>query len=72
MNTYGILNQYSKCKEAPPCTITVIITINEVVVNIACLTSETVLRIAKANDIAPRKPNKKIMKIFLKVTFKTT
>jgi hypothetical protein len=41
---------------APPCIITVIITINEVVVNIACRASDTVFRIANAKDIAPRKP----------------
>lgn len=43
---------------APPCTITVTITMRDVVVNIACLASDTVLRIARANDMAPRKPVK--------------
>lgn len=45
---------------APPCTITVTMTISDVVVNIACLASDTVLRIARANDMAPRKPAKQI------------
>lgn len=53
---YGILNHVRSCIVAPPCTITVTITISEVVVNIACLASDTVLRIARANDMAPRKP----------------
>lgn len=53
---YGILNHVRSCIVAPPCTITVTITINDVVVNIACLASDTVLRIAKAKDMAPRKP----------------
>lgn len=35
---------------------TVNITINDVVVNIACRASETVFLIAKANDIAPLRP----------------
>jgi hypothetical protein len=54
--TYGILNHVRSCIVAPPCTITVTITISEVVVSIACLASDTVLRIARANDMAPRKP----------------
>lgn len=56
--TYGILNHVRSCIVAPPCTITVTMTISEVVVNIACLASDTVLRIARANDMAPRKPVK--------------
>lgn len=55
---YGICNQFSKKLEAPPWTITVIITINDVVVNMACRASDTVFRIAKANDIAPLSPAK--------------
>lgn len=56
--TYGILNHVRSCIVAPPCTITVTMTISDVVVNIACLASDTVLRIARANDMAPRKPVK--------------
>lgn len=56
--TYGICKNFSKKFEAPPCVITVTITMSDVVVNIACRASDTVFRIAKANDIAPRKPAK--------------
>lgn len=56
--TYGIWNQYKRCRAAPPCIITVIITINEVVVSIVCLASDKVFLIANANDIAPRNPEK--------------
>lgn len=62
-STYGTLNQFNKGIVAPPWIITVVITINEVVVNIAWRASDTVLRIANANDIAPRKP--KNSRIFL-------
>lgn len=43
------------------------ITIKDVVVNIVCLASEAVFLIAKANDIAPRKPTSKL-KLFWKKT----
>lgn len=52
----GIRRYASACVAAPPCSTTVAMTINEVVVNIACRASDTVLRMAKAKDIAPRKP----------------
>lgn len=65
--TYGILNQFNKGIVAPPWIITVAITINEVVVSIACRASDTVLRMANANDIAPLKPTIRIRSI--KFTF---
>lgn len=54
--TYGIWKNLSKKFVAPPCVITVTITINDVVVSMACRASETVLRMASANDMAPLKP----------------
>jgi hypothetical protein len=60
---YGILNQVRSCIVAPPCTITVTMTISDVVVNIACLASDIVLRIARAKDMAPRKPVRQKFKI---------
>lgn len=51
-----MLSQFSRKLDAPPCTMTVTITIIDVVVSIACLASETVFRIANANDMAPLKP----------------
>lgn len=59
IKTYGILSQFKSLLVAPPCIITVNITIKEVVVNIACRASETVFLIAKAKDIAPLRPAKK-------------
>lgn len=59
--TYGICRNFKRKFEAPPCVITVTITISDVVVSIACLASETVFRIASANDIAPRRPAKNSM-----------
>lgn len=54
--TYGIFNQFNRKLDAPPCITTVNITINDVAVSIVCLASETVFLIAKANDMAPRRP----------------
>lgn len=51
-----MLSQFSKKLDAPPCTMTVTITIIDVVVSMACLASDTVFRIANANDMAPLKP----------------
>lgn len=56
-----MLSQFSRKFEAPPCTITVTITITEVVVSIACLASDTVFRMASAKDMAPRRPAKNSM-----------
>lgn len=51
-----MLSHLSRFIEAPPCIITVMITIRDVVVNIACLASDLVFLIAKAKDMAPLKP----------------
>lgn len=51
-----MFNHVRSCIVDPPCTITVNITIRDVVVNIAWRASDTVLRIARANDMAPRRP----------------
>lgn len=55
---HGICRNLSKKFEAPPCVITVTITINDVVVNIVCRASDTVFRIANAKDIAPLNPKR--------------
>lgn len=62
-NTYptGILKYARACEAAPPWSTTVAITISEVVVNMACRASDTVLRIANANDIAPRRPENSLI-----------
>lgn len=57
-NTHGIWNQFNRFIVAPPWIITVIITISEVVVSIACLCSDRVFRIANAKDIAPLRPKR--------------
>ena len=44
------------CIVAPPWTITVMITMSDVVVSIACRASDTVFRMANAKDMAPRRP----------------
>lgn len=56
--TYGIFSQLRRKLDAPPWQITVTITIIDVVVNIACRASDTVLRNARLNDMAPRNPAK--------------
>ena len=55
-DTDGIFSQFRRKLEAPPWIITVAITINDVVVSMACRASETVFLIASANDIAPLRP----------------
>lgn len=55
-SSHGISSQLRTCRVAPPCRITVTITIREVVVSIACLTSDAVFRMASANDMAPLRP----------------
>ncbi len=55
-NTNGILNQFNRGMVAPPWIMTVAMTIKDVVVNIICLASDIVLRMASAKDIAPLKP----------------
>lgn len=60
-HTYGICKNFSKKFEAPPCVITVTITMSDVVVSIACRASDTVFRMANANDMAPRNPAKNSM-----------
>lgn len=59
--TYGIFSQLRRKLDAPPWHITVTITIIDVVVNIACRASDTVLRNARLKDIAPRRPAKNSM-----------
>lgn len=54
--SYGIFSQFSRKLDAPPWMMTVAITISEVVVSIACRASDTVFRMARANDIAPLRP----------------
>lgn len=54
--TYGTFNQFSNGIVEPPWMMTVAITINDVVVNIACLASDRVFRIARAKETAPLSP----------------
>lgn len=56
ISTYGTFSQFSNGIVEPPWTMTVAITINEVVVSIACLASDKVFRIAKAKETAPLSP----------------
>lgn len=50
-NSYGIFKKFNKNCDAPPCVITVTITIKEVAVNMACLASETVFLIAEVKNM---------------------
>jgi len=59
--THGIFNHVNAGKVPPPQTMTVTITMMLVVVSKVCRASDAVFRIAKANAIAPRKPEKKSM-----------
>lgn len=52
--TYGIFKKFNKKFDAPPCVITVTITINDVVVSIACRASDTVFLIAVIKHVTKK------------------
>lgn len=67
-STHGIFSHFSMLSVAPPCMMTVVMTIMEVVVSIAWRASDTVFLIAKAKDMAPLNPEKSFA-VFRKMIF---